>query len=300
MMDAAALGAFLAAEIKTLFEPLVDRIAELEARLEAMPVPKDGADGRDGRDGTSVSLADVLPDLQRRVDEYLASVPAPKDGADGADGPPGKDGASVTVEDVLPAIEAQARAFLETLPVPRDGRDGTDGRDGEQGPRGEPGERGADGLLRAVLPYSDRVHYAAEVVTHAGSTWQALRDTGKAPGSEDWLCIARAGADADSIEVRGTYSPEETYSRLNIVALNGGSFIAKRNDPGECPGDGWQLLTSPGKRGQKGEDGARGIGERGPEGPPGPAPIALVAEDGILRLTMADGEVFEAQIGRPQ
>ena len=46
---------------------------------------------------------------------------------------------------------------------------------------------------------------------------------------------------------------------LDIVALNGGSFIAKRYNPGPCPGDGWQLIASQGKRGDKGERGLQGI-----------------------------------------
>jgi hypothetical protein len=50
------------------------------------------------------------------------------------------------------------------------------------------------------------------------------------------------------------------------VALNGCSFVARRDDPGECPGQGWQALTLPGKRGEKGAP-----GERGPAGPAGPA-----------------------------
>lgn len=281
--------------------PLIQRIADLEARIADQPVPTNGKDGADGRDGASVTVDDILPTLRDQVAEFLAAIPAPKDGLDGAngnDGAPGQDGTSVSADDILPTIELQVRAFLDALPVPKDGRDGTDGKDGEPGVQGE---RGPDGLLRTVLPYTDRVHYAAEVVTHAGSTWQAVRDTGKAPGSEDWLCIARGGADAPGIEVRGTFDPEEAYHRLDIVALNGGSFIAKQDDPGECPGEGWQLLTSPGKRGQKGEDGGRGLpGAPGADAPPAVVPVALEAEGGILRLTMGDGSTFEADLGRRQ
>jgi hypothetical protein len=60
-----------------------------------------------------------------------------------------------------------------------------------------------------------------------------------------------------------------TYEALNIVALNGGAFIAKCDEPGACPGDGWQLIAKQGKAGATGE---RGIaGERGPRGEQGPA-----------------------------
>ena len=42
---------------------------------------------------------------------------------------------------------------------------------------------------------------------------------------------------------------------------NSASFIAKRSNPGPCPGDGWQIIALPGKRGKQ--------GERGERGPPG-------------------------------
>jgi hypothetical protein len=58
-----------------------------------------------------------------------------------------------------------------------------------------------------------------------------------------------------------------------MVALNGSGFIARRDDPGPCPGEGWQLIAScgkPGKPGLKGERGDRGEpGEKGERGLPG-------------------------------
>jgi len=61
--------------------------------------------------------------------------------------------------------------------------------------------------------------------------------------------------------VRGTFDESVSYRRLDVAALNGGSFIALKDAPGPCPGSGWQLLASQGKRGVAG---ARG--ERGPTG----------------------------------
>jgi hypothetical protein len=64
------------------------------------------------------------------------------------------------------------------------------------------------------------------------------------------------------IVVCGTYREDWHYDQLNIVALNGSSFIAKCNDPGPCPGDNWQLIAShgkPGKPGLKGDCGERGL-----------------------------------------
>ena len=95
-----------------------------------------------------------------------------------------------------------------------------------------------------------------------------MRDTGLPPGGKDWVCLASAGRDARTPMVRGTFHPEATYSALDIVALNANSFIARRDNPGPCPGDGWQVMTQ-GKRGVAGERGPQG--ERGPKGDPAPA-----------------------------
>ena len=43
----------------------------------------------------------------------------------------------------------------------------------------------------------------------------------------------------------------------DVVALNGGSFIARKDVPGPCPGPGWQLIASQGRRGAAGEKRAR-------------------------------------------
>ena len=61
---------------------------------------------------------------------------------------------------------------------------------------------------------------------------------------------------------------------LEIVALNGSSFIAKIDEPGPCPGDGWQLIASAGKPGKPGMKGDRG--EAGPKGEKGEAGLPAV------------------------
>jgi hypothetical protein len=152
------------------------------------------------------------------------------------------------------------------------GRDGLDGKDGERGQKGEPGQLPA---AREWEP--DTIHYAGAVVTHAGATWQARRDTAQAPGYADWACLARPGRDAAMPNVRGTWSEGETYAVLDIVALGGSSFIARRDQPGRCPGEGWQLIASAGKpgiKGPKGETGERG--EPGARGLPGAAAPLII------------------------
>src|SRR5262245_27891935 len=88
------------------------------------------------------------------------------------------------------------------------------------------------------------------MVAFACGTSQATKDTVCAPGAQDCVCLSSAG---DSFTVRGTFNETAEYHRLDVVALNGGSFIALKDAPGLCPGPGWQLIASQGKRGAAGE-----------------------------------------------
>jgi hypothetical protein len=136
------------------------------------------------------------------------------------------------------------------------------------GPQGERGPPGKLPLVKLWKP--ETVHYEGDVVAHDGGTFQARRDTGQAPGHQDWTCLATPGRNGKSLAVRGTFDEAAEYRHLDVVALNGGSFVALRDAPGPCPGSGWQLLTSPGKRGPAGQSGEKGArGERGPPGEPG-------------------------------
>ena len=119
-------------------------------------------------------------------------------------------------------------------------------------------------LVKLWMP--ETVYYEGDVVAHDG-TFQAKRDTGQPPSHADWICLATAGRDGNSITVRGTFNETQEYRRLDVVARNGGSFVALKDAPGPCPGAGWQLFASPGKRGIAGPKGERG--ERGAKGDPG-------------------------------
>jgi hypothetical protein len=141
---------------------------------------------------------------------------------------------------------------------------GAMGPPGPSGPRGEQGPAGKLPLAKLWIP--ETVYYAGDVVAYDGGMFQAKRDTGQPPSHADWICLAAAGRDGESITVRGTFHETAEYRRLDVVALNGGSFIALKDAPGPCPGPGWQLLASQGKRGVAGEKGERG--ERGPQGNP--------------------------------
>jgi hypothetical protein len=128
------------------------------------------------------------------------------------------------------------------------------------GPQGERGPPGKLPLVKLWKP--ETVHYEGDVVAFDGGTFQARRDTGQPPSHADWICLATAGRDGKSFVVRGTFDEAAEYRCLDVVAL--------RDAPGRCPGPGWQLLTSPGKRGPAGQGGEKGErGERGPRGDPG-------------------------------
>jgi hypothetical protein len=147
-------------------------------------------------------------------------------------------------------------------------------------PKGDPGPPGA---LPLVRDWTDGVHYEGHVVTHAGAVYQAQRDTGREPPHEDWRCVVAAGTKGDpgpSPILRGTWRADEDYSALDVVALNGSSFIAKRDAPGECPGDGWQFMASRGKKGDPGK------GEPGRDA----KPVVRMSVDGDGLLTLVNGD----------
>lgn len=277
----------------------------VDEAMARIPVPKDGKDGErgaDGKDGASVTIDDVAPVIAATIAEAVAAIPVPKDGRDGrdgADGKPGERGASVDsididlVNDGSTAIMRFAVGETEhkfEVPLPR-GLDGADGKDGERG------AEGPVGVLPVVKAWEDGVYYRGNVVAFAGATYQASRDTGKAPPHADWTCIVAKGADgADgrSFTVRGTYAEDGEYDALDVVALNGAGFVAKRDNPGACPGEGWQMIAMQGKPGKPGQKGDPGMGMRGL---PGPTVDRMdVDGNGLLTLVNADGTTVECDL----
>src|SRR5215472_6043085 len=104
---------------------------------------------------------------------------------------------------------------------------------------------------------AEMIYHEREVVAFNGGCYQATKETARAPGTSDWVCVAAAGA---GFTIRGTYDSAEEYKRFDIVIINGSSFTALKDNPGSCPDSGdWHLLASRGSRGQRGAEGARGL-----------------------------------------
>jgi hypothetical protein len=97
----------------------------------------------------------------------------------------------------------------------------------------------------------DSVYYEGDCVAFNGSLFQAQCDTGKSPlFAKHWLCLAIAGVDGKPIRHRGESAADVEYREHDAVLVNGRSFVALRDDPGTCPGSGWQLIAAAGRDGR--------------------------------------------------
>lgn len=269
----------LAPLITVAVSELAESVAEqIQAAVAALPPAKPGKDADPevaralieesvatavaalpvAKDGISVTIDDCRPIIEEALAVAVAALPAPLDGK------------SVTVDECLPAIEEALLQAVAALPAAKDGK---------------------DGMLPVVREWSDQVHYKTHVVAHAGSTYQALRDTAKAPPHDDWICLARAGADGLSFSIKGTWDATGGYQKLDVVTLNGASFAARNDLPGPCPGEGWQLIAMQGKQGKPGP------ALKGDRGLPGPMIQSMsVDDDGMLSVKNSDGSVVTCDL----
>lgn len=293
--------------------------AAISEAIRSIPTPENGKDGvgifdasikndwnlaitlTDGReidvgrvvgwDGVDIDIEKVQEQIAETIRQLWDEFPKPKDGE------------SVDMSVVEEMIARAVAAF----PVPQNGRDAdpelvaslVNEKVAEAValiPPAERGEQGPMGRLPTVRNWEDRVHYESEVVSFEGGVFQAMRDTGKPPLHEDWNCIVRAGTDGApgrSFVVRGTWNEADEYGELDVVALNGAAFVARRDNPGACPGDGWQMISSQGKPGKPGIP--------GPKGDRGIAVTAaitrmVVSDEGMLAVTSADGSVVKCDL----
>jgi hypothetical protein len=287
-----------------LSKELTDKV---DAKLAEVTNGKDGEPGRDGKDadiGPVLELVDGIErkhrsflesleiDLSTRVEAKLAEV---RDGKDGEPGRDGKDADIGPIREEFSGLESHLRLNLEASLGDALDRinaklaEVKDGKDGEQGP---PGRDGKDGKLPIAREWTNRVHYEGDVVRHNGATYQALADTGQQPPHSDWGELASRGTDGTGFVLRGTYDTAAEYKQHDIVMINRNSFAAKCDNPGECPGDGWQLFGPSGQRGKEGPPGAKGADGRS-------VSIAGLEADPdamILRITDSLGKTFELDL----
>jgi hypothetical protein len=223
------------------------------------------------RDALAKQFAEISiqfeTDLRLQVAERLAVLKDGEDGEDGETGPRGEPGppgpAGINGRDGENGEKGESG---EQGP-PGEAIAGPQGERGEKGDRGDRGEPGPPGSFDAPEPWQERIYYEGQLTFIDGSTYCARRDTARRPPHDDWGPVALAGKDGITGEPRGGYEPGESYRKLDRVTHNGSEWIARRDEPGPLPGDGWMLGAQrakgrPGDRGERGERGLEGIGIR--------------------------------------
>jgi hypothetical protein len=92
--------------------------------------------------------------------------------------------------------------------------------------------------------------------------------------------LASFATETGGLHLRGAYRSDQDYDRMDVVTLDGSSYIARQGIPGPCPSEGWRILASAGAAGAQGIRGPKGdrgpAGETGPQGKAG-APGAPIA-----------------------
>jgi len=148
------------------------------------------------------------------------------------------------------------------------------------------------------LELAQAAHDLAADVTARLAEVRDGKDGEPGPPGADSTVPGPPGEDGKSFTGRRTYSDKETYSALDVVGLDGSSFFALRDDPGPCPGDGWQMMSPRGRAGQPGQRGEKGErGSAGPPGPPAPRAASLtVTDEGILTLSFDDGGTLSCDL----
>lgn len=250
------------------------------------------------RERLSASVAKALSDIDAHKATALLELERAKAGI--TNGEPGQPGDKGDKGDPGPAGERGSQGDrgdkgepgepgLPGEPGPR-GLKGERGEPGRQGERGDPGERGLPGQLHPTEAWQDGIHYAGRLVHCDGSAWQARRDTAEKPPHDDWAPMALAGRDGvdgrDGIdgrtgEARGKHVLGESYQKLDRVSFNGSEWIARRDDPGPLPGDGWMLGA------QK---------ARGKPGPAGTGIETIRLKDWSLQFSLTDGKTIELDL----
>lgn len=302
MVDTKALAEATALIVREVLDarmaPFMERLAAIEAREPPAAVKGEpGEPGRDGNDGKDVdplqlramveeAIADAMP---AAVDAAVAALPPAEKGEKGDPGQPGEPGPAgnpgadgkdgVGLADAL--IDRNGTLVLTTS----DGRMkqlgrvvGADGKDGNAGTPGSDGRDGQD-LTDIAVTQDGAVIELAFQVGEVRTAYEIELPAG--PAGQD-------GRDAYPGEAKGLYDPEVEYRALDVVSFNGSEWRAKRDNPGEMPGDGWMLSACKGKRGER--------GDRGAPGRDGLSPVATYLRGVELVTTLSDGAELTADL----
>lgn len=205
-------------------------------------------------------------------------------GPPGEQGPPGKDGVTgATGPQGEPGPQGEKGEPGERGQPGEEGPRGLRGEAGPRGPEGKEGPKGEPGEMTTCKTWSpDVITYRHAIVTHDGQAWQALADTATEPAEgAHWALLAARGRDGAGIEPQGRYEPDRTYLKLDAVAFDGSLWLAKHDEPGPLPGDGWMLAARAGGKGRP--------GDRGLQGPPGAGVIEARVEGMTIVLGTDDG-----------
>jgi hypothetical protein len=151
----------------------------------------------------------------------------------------------------LMQLETAVRDRLAEL---RDGEKGERGEKGEQGEKGPAGQAGASGAKGDQGDKGDTGETGEAVTGPAGRDGIDGKDGERGerglPGQP-----GEPGVDGRTLfNIRDTYDAAEKYLIGDVVTLNASWFVARKDDPGPCPGSGWKV----GPTGRKGEPGPRG------------------------------------------
>jgi len=277
MLDADALADLIAELIGDHVErataPLIERIAQLEAREVSVPVTMAEVSGAVDagielalaalpvpQDGVSVTVEDLAPLVRSTVEEAMSALPVPQDGV------------SVTAEDVRPLVEAEVARAVAALPaaqegvglagavIDRDGRLVLTLSDGKAVELGAVVGRDADPaeIARLVKDAVDAIPRPKD--GRDGFELEAF-DIEAMPDGRTIEMSFTAGELKHTYELqfpvplyRGAYRGDKTYVRGDMVSWGGSLWHADSDTTGKPEDGDWTLAV---KRGRDGKGEAR-------------------------------------------
>jgi hypothetical protein len=155
----------------------------------------------------------------------------------------------------LMQLETAVRNRLAEL---RDGEKGQPGEKGEKGDQGETGQAGQSGAKGDQGDKGDTGEAGQAIPGPAGRDGIDGKDG--APGERGERGVpGDPGVDGRTLfNIRDTYDAAEKYLMGDVATLNRTWFVARKDEPGPCPGPDWKAGPT-GRVGDKGEPGPPGM-----------------------------------------